>query len=97
MRQASERHSCRGSDQCEKRSPRPGDQFRKAFLIQAVIGFHTVFGTRLELLQIPARLGDANYRNFELPALCQLLQSGKNLLVRKVAGAPKNTSASDGI
>ena len=48
-----------------------------------------VFRPGLKLVKIPSRLGDANNRAGQFPVAGQLLQRGKNLFVREIAGSTK--------
>jgi hypothetical protein len=51
--------------------------------------FNAVLRPLLELLKVPARLGNANDRTGQLSFFRQLLQSGENLLVSEIAGSAK--------
>ena len=59
---------------------------RKTFGIESAVVFHAILRALLELLQIPSGFGEPDDRDLQFPALGQLLQRGKNLLVRQVAG-----------
>ena len=51
--------------------------------------FDAVLGSLLELIKVPARLGNANHRAGELSSFCQLLQGGEDLFESKIAGSAK--------
>ncbi len=61
----------------------PRGRVEPAVLLQAV------FGARLELLQVPARLGHADHGHREMPALQHRLQRREDFLVREVARRAK--------
>ncbi len=63
------------------------EEDRKADGIDASVSFDAVFCPGLQLVEIPSSLGNANDRTGQLSTLGQLLQRGKNLFVREIAGS----------
>ena len=61
------------------------EQVGKTFGVDAAVLLHAVFGARLELIEIPAGLGDSDDRAGQFAALGQPLQGGKDLLVSQVS------------
>src|SRR3989442_1529735 len=59
-------------------------QFRESIRIQAAMFLDAIAGTRLQLIQIPARLGHADDRHVEMAAPDHRLKCGKDLLVCEV-------------
>ncbi len=64
-------------------------QFFKRRRIKPAVFLQAVFGPRLELVQIPARLGHADDRHVERAAFHHRLQRREDLLVSQVAGGPE--------
>ena len=61
----------------------------KAGGVEAAMLLNAVLRPCSELVECPARLGDANYRHMQFVLLCQCLQRGKDLFVGKVARRSK--------
>src|SRR5208337_1107357 len=61
-------------------------KFLKSSCIHSAVILEAIVGPCLQLLQVPASLGDADDRYVEMTALDHRLQRGKYLLVREVPG-----------
>src|SRR5208282_1762317 len=62
-----------------------GELFERG-LVHATVFLEAIVSPRLQLLQVPPSLGNADDRYIEMTALYHCLQRGKNLLVREVPG-----------
>src|SRR5262249_35524642 len=57
--------------------------------IDATVAADAVLGARAQLVDRPARLGNADHRHGETPAARHAVKRRKNLLVGQVAGRPE--------
>src|ERR1700678_324801 len=62
------------------------EQDGETLRVKSAMLLHTILGTLLKVIKVPARLSNANHRARQLASLRQLLQRGEDLLVSEVAG-----------
>ena len=70
-------------------------QLPESVLIEATVMLEAILGATAKLIKRPTRFGYSDNRDVQALIPDQPLNRWENLLVRKIPGGPKNTSASD--